>query len=216
MGYYDMPGYGGGMFPPQSFGVPDYMGGINDAFAQNAALGQQQAAQPKKGFGEFLRAFAGIYGDTLTGNPVYSQHMKAQQDQMAQMQEYERQRQDAIADYERKKQIDAQYSEPDMPGIAKETAWLGSLPPEQRQQAMDYIKLLRPGNFVPPSPVNVPYGATVTGGDAPPGGAPAGMPRVTNEQEYNALPPGTTYTDPNGIVRKKGGQSGAGPAGGFS
>lgn len=36
---------------------------------------------------------------------------------------------------------------------------------------------------------------------APP--APAGIPRITSEAEYNALPKGTTYLDPNGKQRTK-------------
>lgn len=40
-------------------------------------------------------------------------------------------------------------------------------------------------------------------------------PRINNAQEYEALPPGTTYIDPNGVQRTKGGQAGGGSPGGF-
>jgi hypothetical protein len=40
------------------------------------------------------------------------------------------------------------------------------------------------------------------------------LPHVTNKQEYDALPPGTQFLDPQGNHRQKGGQSVA-PAGGF-
>jgi hypothetical protein len=46
-------------------------------------------------------------------------------------------------------------------------------------------------------------------------GAPANMPRVTDQASYDAIPPGGQYMDPQGNIRTKGGQSGAGSAGGF-
>ena len=73
------PGYGGGMFDPENpLVVPDYMGGINEALNQNAAYGQ--AEPKKKGIGDFLAAFAGHYGDTLTGNPVYANSQRGKQE----------------------------------------------------------------------------------------------------------------------------------------
>lgn len=44
--------------------------------------------------------------------------------------------------------------------------------------------------------------------------APSAMPTVTDEQSYNALPPGASYRDPSGHIRTKGGGAGNG-AGGF-
>lgn len=164
MGFFgnSMPGIGGGMFPAnQGLQVPDYMSGINQAFAQNAAQGQQA---PKKGIGDFLKAFAGIYGDTLTGNPAYAQHMKAMEEQRALEEWYERKRQDEIADYEAKKQIDAQYSGPEEPGLAKEFNWFRDQPPEVQRAAQDYIKMRYPGQFVPPSPIRMEPGDTIEGG----------------------------------------------------
>lgn len=209
---YGIPGYGGGMFPMDSpFGGPiDFgMDSINQALDQNAAIG---AAKPKKGFGEFLKAFAGHLGDNLSGNPVYAQQMQQQAQQQQLEQWYERKRQDEMADYEAKKQIDARYSSPDLPGLADEYNWYNQQPQETQRGVQDYMRMRYPGNFVPPAPVNIPYGATVQGGG---GSSPSGLPQVRDEAGYNALPPGATYLDPNGIVRKKGGQSGGGSAGGF-
>lgn len=180
-------------------------GDINAALAQNAALGQQR--KPKKGFGEFLRNFAGIYGDTLTGNPVFAKQQEAIAEQQRMAELYERKRQDELADYEAKKRIDQQYSGPDYEGSIDEfqqAKQLGYVPQELGYQ--DFLKLKNPGTFIPPAPTVIPYGAT----EIPQGG----LPKVSNQAEYEALPPGTQYTDPNGNVRTKGGQSGA-PTGGF-
>lgn len=206
MGPYT-PGFGGGMFPTD--GLPDYMGGINEALAQNAALGQEPSFGKK--FGNFLRNWAGYLGDNLTGNPVYAQQMQQAQERAAQEQWYERKRQDELTDYEAKKGIDAKYSAPDLPGLADEYNWYSQQSPEMQQAIQGYMKIRYPGQFTPPSPVNLPYGATVEGGDS---GA-SGHPHVRNTQDYNALPPGTTYIDPNGVVRTKGGQSSGSSAGGF-
>lgn len=46
-------------------------------------------------------------------------------------------------------------------------------------------------------------------------GGGGGLPRVTDAAGYNAIPPGAQYMDPEGNVRTKGGQSGAGSAGEF-
>lgn len=186
----------------------DYTSGINEALARNAALGQQQ--QPKKGFGNFLRAFAGNLGDSLTGNPVYAQLQQQQAEQERMEQWYERKRQDELADYEAKKGIDAKYNAPDYEGSIDEfqqAQKLGYIPEGMGYQ--DFLKLKNPGQYVPPSPVNIPYGATVEGGD----GA-GNLPQVSDEAGYNALPPGAMYRDPSGNIRKKGGPS-LGGSGGF-
>lgn len=200
----------GGAIPNYGYGdlIPD-MGSLNAALAQNAAI---RAAKPKKGFGDFLRNFAGLYGDQLTGNPVFAKMQAQLAEQQQSMAEYERKRQDELKDYEAKKGIDAQYSKQDLPGIVDEfktAQQLGYVPKEFSYQ--DYLKLRFPGNFVPPSPVSIPYGSTVSGGDA---GSPTGLPKVQDEAGYNALPPGATYIDPNGVIRKKGGPS-QGGSGGF-
>lgn len=161
-----IPGYGGGMFDPQN-GIGGLSAGLDQALAQNQAMGQ---AKPKKGFGDFLRIFAGTLGDSLTGRPVYAQMMQHQEEQKRLEEMYDRKRRDDMEDYEARKQIDAQYSGPEMPGLAKEVQWINSLPPPERQQALEYVKMLRPGNFVPPAPVNIPYGASIEGAG---GGNPA-------------------------------------------
>lgn len=206
MGFFggSISGYGGGMYEPI-----DMMGGINDALQQNAALG---ASMPKKkgGFGNFLQAFAGHYGDALTGNPVYAQQMAQQAEQEQMEQWYERKRQDELADYEAKKGIDAKYSSPDYDADIREfqqAKQLGYVPENMSYQ--DFARMKNPGQFVPPAPVNIPYGATVEGGDNS-----GNVPQVSDETGYNALPPGAMYKDPNGVIRRKGGQS-VPPTGGF-
>jgi hypothetical protein len=199
-----IPGYGGGMFDPQN-GIGGMSAGLDQALAQNKTMGAAQAGKPKKGFGEFLRMFAGTLGDNLTGNPVYSQAQQHQREMQAQEEWYERKRQDELADYEAKKNIDSQYDGPEMPGLAKEVQWINSLPPPEREQAMKYIQMLRPGNFVPPAPVNIPYGATVSGG----GGAPA---PGTVEDGYRFK--GGNPADPNAWEPVNGGPSPQG-SGGF-
>jgi hypothetical protein len=51
----------------------------------------------------------------------------------------------------------------------------------------------------------------------PGGGAPAGdgLPTVSDQASYDAVPAGGKYKDPQGNIRTKGGQSGGGSAGGF-
>lgn len=138
-------------------------GDLDAALAQNAALGQQQAQKPKKGFGSFLRAFAGIYGDTLTGNPVYAQQQAQRAEQQQMEQWYERKRKDEMADYEAKKRIDAQYSAPDKPGLADEFDWFKQQSPETQKAVQDYMKMRYPGQFTPPTPITMEPGDTLEG-----------------------------------------------------
>jgi hypothetical protein len=164
MGFFgnSMPGYGGGMFPTDDvFGVPDFMGGINQALAQNS---QVPKAKKGGGVGDFLKAFAGTYGDALTGNPAYAQHMRAQEEARHQQEWYERKRQDELADYEAKKNIDAQYSAPDKPGLADEFDWYRGQSPEVQQGVQEYMKMRYPGQFVPPTPIRMEPGDTIEGG----------------------------------------------------
>lgn len=191
----------------QSFQPFDYMSGINEALAQNAAM-----AKPKKsgGFGGFLKNFAGYLGDSLTGNPIYAQQMSNQAEQQRMEEWYERKRQDELADYEAKKGIDAKYTSPEFEGSIDEfqqAKQLGYIPESLGYQ--DFLKLKNPGTFIPPAPTVIPYGATPVSGQ---GGG--NVPRVSNQAEYDALPPGTQFMDPSGNVRTKGGQPAA-PAGGF-
>lgn len=48
-------------------------------------------------------------------------------------------------------------------------------------------------------------------GEVPAGAQRGSLPRVTDKKSYDAVPPGASYTDPNGIVRVKPGAKG-GPA----
>jgi len=199
---YPASGYGG---DPNGNIIPG-MGDLEASLAQNAALG---ASQPKKkggGFGGFLKNLAGFYGDSLTGNPIYAQQMQSQAEQDRMEQWYERKRQDELKDYEAKKGIDSKYASPDYEGAIGEfnqAKQLGYIPPKLSYQ--DFLKLKNPGTFIPPAPTVIPYGATQIGG---------GLPKVSNQAEYDALPAGSQFLDPNGNVRTKGGQSAA-PTGGF-
>ena len=142
-----VPGYGGGAYDINNpFGIPDYMAGINDALARNAA--QQQAAPPKKRnkLGHFLEAFAGTYGDALTGNPVYAQSLKDKRDD----EEAQRSSQ-AQKDwwYEQQRYQQANKKD-DLPGLIDEftTAQsLGMLPPDMKYT--DYVSLKNPGMQTP-------------------------------------------------------------------
>jgi hypothetical protein len=189
--------FGGSLYQPI-----DYMSGINDALAQNAALG---ASKPKKGgFGNFLGAFAGYLGDSLTGNPIYAQQQAqmAEQEQMEQW--YERKRQDELADYEAKKRIEMQYSGPEMPGIAKETDWYSGLDDAGKAQADAYMRQRYPQQFVPPSPTVLPYNAQRVDGGG--GEGEIHVNPQTGEQ--------IRFNPQSGQWEKVGGQSGA-PAGNF-
>lgn len=164
-----------------------------------------------KGFGQFLRSWAGNLGDSLTGNPAYARSQQALEEQQRLMQAYEAKRQAELEDYEKKKKIDQQYSTKGYEGSIDEfqqAKQLGYIPKDLGYQ--DFLRLKTPNSFVTPPPVSIPYGAKVEGGDTGTGG----LPRVQDEAGYNALPPGTTYIDPNGNVRKKGGPS-QGGSGGF-
>jgi hypothetical protein len=55
-------------------------------------------------------------------------------------------------------------------------------------------------------------GSYQTGAPVQSGG---GIPRVSDQQSYDAVPPGAQYMTPDGHVRVKGGQSGGGSTGGF-
>lgn len=83
-----------------------------------------------------------------------------------------------------------------------------TLPAETRQNAAAAANNIQ--NFL--DVMGVPQGGerrgqsqqdnSVGGGAAP----PADRPRVSGEADWNALPPGTEYIDPNGVTRRKGGQ----------
>lgn len=54
--------------------LPDYMAGINQAYADNQA--QRQPEKKKFDFGKFLLGWAGHLGDNLAGNTVYADTMR--------------------------------------------------------------------------------------------------------------------------------------------
>jgi hypothetical protein len=93
------------------------------------------------------------------------------------------------------------------PGIIREydiANQRGLVPPGTTYE--QYVAMRNPGLS---TPVTVPYGATVK---TP--GQGGGIPRVTDQHSYDAIPPGTPYMDPDGHVRTKGG-AGGNVSGGF-
>lgn len=85
--------------------LPDYMAGINQAFADNQALAQQQPQKRKFDVGKFLLSWAGHLGDNLTGNPVYSKQLLQRAEQENLERWYERKRQDEMADWQKKQRL---------------------------------------------------------------------------------------------------------------
>lgn len=210
MQYPSVPGYGGGTYPINSSPMlPDYMSVIQEELAKNQALGEAQKAQkPSFGskLGDFLKAWAGSLGDSLTGNPVYSTTMaQRQQSEAAARAEEQRRKQEQDWWYEQQR-YKAQNEKPDMPGIADETKWFYSLPPEEQARAAQYIQMRNPAMQ---APTLIPYGYEPVAPSS--GGAPGGL----REQAIEAIRKGA---DPVKVLERlkqlEGGQS-ASPAGGF-
>lgn len=150
-GNYDFPG---------ASSIPDPMAAIPVA---------PPSKKKRGGFGGFLKAWAGYLGDNLTGSPVYANSLAAQQQSELENQRYQSHRQDDLSDYETHKKIDQQYAKPDTPGLADEFNWFNTLAPEQQQAVSGYMKMRYPQQFAQPTPVTVPYGASIQGGsDGPP------------------------------------------------
>ena len=158
-----VPGYGGDMYSINNpFGIPDYMAGINEALAQNAA--RQEQPKKRNKLGHFLEAFAGTYGDALTGNPVYAQTLKDKRaDEEAQRSSQ------AQKDWWYEQQRYQQATKPvDYAGIIDEyrqAGELGYLP--EGTSFEDYVRLRNPGMQ---SPIVLPHNVRQIGGG---GAAPA-------------------------------------------
>lgn len=169
--------------------------GISDALRQNAAVGAEK--KPKFNFGQFLAAWAGHLGDSLTGNPVYGNALQSRA--QGQAQEEERRRQQEWW-YEQQRYQQANKA-PDKPGIAEELEWFQSLPPEQRGPAAEYIRMRYPGSQ---SPQMIPHGydeVPQQGGAAPTATGPNGEKIRFNPQ--------------SGAWEPMGGQAGQPSPGGF-
>ena len=69
----------------------------------------------------------------------------------------------------------------------------------------DFIQMVHP-----PSPVSIPYGATITQPSQP-----SAMPRVSTPQEASQLPPGTKFIMPDGRIGTVPGGAGGNASGGF-
>jgi hypothetical protein len=203
-----LPGYGGGMFDPQN-GIGGMSAGLDQALAQNKAMG---AAKPKKGFGEFLRMFAGTLGDSLTGNPVYSQAQQHQQEMKAQEEWYERKRQDELADYKARKGIDQEFAPPK----DRQTITVDGIVLDQETMKPIWES---PYSKVIPGPDGSFYEQPrqgLGGGQSfqPPQPSPTGS--AIREQAMEAIRQGA---DPAAVLKRlqemEGGQAGSGSPGGF-
>ena len=160
-----VPGYGGGAYDVNNpFGVPDYMAGINDALARNAA--QQQQPKKRNKLGHFLEAFAGTYGDALTGNPIYAQTLKDKRDDEAAQQSSQAQK-DWWYEQQRYQQAN---KKDDLPGLIDEykTAIEMGLIPETVSFG-DYATARTPGAQ---TPIVRPFGAQQISGPGIGGGPP--------------------------------------------
>jgi hypothetical protein len=206
-----IPGYGGGMFDPQN-GIGGMSAGLDQALAQNKTMGAAQAGKPKKGFGEFLRMFAGTLGDNLTGNPVYSQAQQHQREMQAQEEWYERKRQDELADYEARKGIDQEFAPPK----DRQTITVDGIVLDQETMKPIWES---PYSKIIPGPDGSFYEQTrqgLGGGQPfqPPQPSPTGS--AIREQAMEAIRQGA---DPAAVLKRlqemEGGQAGSGSPGGF-
>jgi hypothetical protein len=205
-----IPGYGGGMFDPQG-GIAGMSSGLDAALMQNQQMAQQKPK--KKGFGEFLRVFAGTLGDSLTGNPVYSQQQQQMAELQAQEEWYERKRQDELADYEARKGIDAQYAPPK----ERRTITVDGIVLDQDTMQPIYES---PYSKIIPGPDGSFYEQTRQGLG---GGQQFNPPQTTGtvgsairQQAMDAIQQGA---DPAAVLKRlqelEGGQAGSGSPGGF-
>jgi hypothetical protein len=149
-------------FQSGDLGPFDYMSGINDAFAQNQQRGMFAGKKKKGKLGSFLEAFAGTYGDALTGNPVYAQSRKDMRDD----EEAQRSAQAQKDWWYEQQQYQAANKQDNPPGIIDEyqTALQAGYLPEGTQFE-DYVRLRNPGMQ---SPIVLPHNVRQVGSTAAP------------------------------------------------
>lgn len=97
----------------------------------------------------------------------------------------------------------------EVPAGLKEFLYYQRLQGGDRTAFENFLKLTHPGMM---APVTLGANDTIEGGGVP---SDDGIPSVSDEAGYNALPSGAKFRDPQGNVRTKGGQT-AQPSGGFS
>lgn len=135
--------------------------------------------------------------------------------------EEQRRRAAELADYRTKLGIQQEFATPEKDAFDRALANAGIDPrsPQGVELYRQRAVTMAQGQPQEPRMLTLPDGRTIFGtmdeirgvlggGGAQQGAPSGGMPRVTNRQEYDAIPPGTQYTDPNGKVRTKGGTSG--------
>jgi hypothetical protein len=210
--------------------LPDATSGIQAALAQNQALHQQQIAQQSAGprvFGSSgLANFLGRLGDALlvgTGHdPIYAPMLKDREAESRKqhlgtaLANYLGDSDSALAEIFRADPevgIDLykiQHPASEVPSGLKEFQYYQGLDPTTRAAYEKFLQITHPAMMAP-----ITLGPNDT--YDPGGGATAadGLPTVSDQASYDAVPAGGKYKDPQGNIRTKGGQSGGGSAGGF-
>lgn len=177
--------------------------GISEALARNAATPQK----PKFSFGQFLAAWAGNLGDSLTGNPVYGNAMQGRAQAQAQEEERRRQ-QEWWYEQQRYQQANQPPREPTQTDRYVEEVMNPNTDPRRRALLQQIL--------VPPqAPFMEPYGYERQ--PEPQQGAAGGdnIPTISSPAQAAGLPPGTRFRTPDGRIKVvPGGQTGA-PSGGF-
>lgn len=194
----------------QPMQVPDQMAGINEALQRNQQMGQQRKGGPFRQGGA-VGNILGMIGDALLVNsghaPIYAPRMQQKQEEerrhrlgtmlgnylgntdAALAELFAEDPDTALAIYKMKN------AQPEVPGIIREAQAYNNLPPEQRQQAQEYMRLRFPGMSAPITmgandTIEMP-GAPEQGGD---------IPAVSSPEEARQLPPGTQFRMPDGRI----------------
>jgi hypothetical protein len=214
-GYGDGTGLGGGMPEPMQPQMSPM-----DTYQRIAAISGQQAApeQPNKHAG--LHRAAGIFSDFLSGlNGQQGQYLPMLQKQKEAEREavqYQQHRADAYSDWQKQADYTAAHK-PVNYDTFQQAMVDGGIQPGTPQWVS--LSKQRAATLATPAPQMV--GSLDTGYNwvTPPppqimGDGAAGMPKVTDQASYDALPAGATYTTPDGHTRTKGGGVSNG-AGGF-
>lgn len=187
--------------------TPGY--GDGEAAPMGGPMGD--SPMPQKGGGLFGRDSAlwkvlGTFGDAFNdeGPPIYTQNLLAKQRAQDETAQYERQRADKRADWQYEQDYKRDNPEPGNPYRFEDNA--GNVY-ERGQDGQNNLIFTDPNDKVymqDGQMITVPN--RVRTQQAPAGG----MPQVTDEATYNAIPPGAQYTTPDGSVRVKGGAAAAG------
>jgi hypothetical protein len=208
--------FGSGMMPQYGASMPQGMGIQENPMA---AMAPEQPKQRWMDGGKFgtkdaIGLALGAIGDAFTGRPMTSQMIlgarqdRRQQEQALAAEQRALQNQRELIGYSA--ETEARYKQPKGPEIGLFEDNAGN---RFRYDKTTGMPIDEKPIFVDPNErVFVQDGAVVRVPNT--FRQQSGMPRVSNRQEYDALPPGAQYTDPNGNIRTKGG-SGGNVGGGF-